>query len=82
MTPSKLPFKARLSREERRARILDAAEGRFARRGYDATSLAEIAAAADISKAVVYEHFGSKTELYISILEQRGSELVAGVYER
>jgi AcrR family transcriptional regulator len=78
----KLPFKARLSREERRARILNAAEDLFARRGYDATSLAEVAEAADISKAVIYEHFASKTELYISILEQRSSEAVALVYER
>jgi AcrR family transcriptional regulator len=78
----KLPFKARLSREERRARILDAAEDLFARRGYDAISLAEVAKTADITKAVIYEHFGAKTELYISVLEQRSSELVALVYER
>jgi AcrR family transcriptional regulator len=78
----KLPFKARLSREERRAKILNAAEDRFARRGYDATSLAEVAAAAEITKAVVYDHFASKTELYIRLLEQRSSELVALVYER
>lgn len=78
----KLPFKARLSREERRARILDAAEDLFARRGYDATSLAEVAEAADITKAVIYEHFGTKAELYILVLEQKSSELVALVYER
>jgi len=78
----KLPFKARLTREQRRERILDAAEERFAQRGYDATSLAEVARAAGITKAVIYEHFGSKTELYIAALEQRASELVALIYER
>ncbi len=78
----KLPFKPRMSREERRAKILNAAEDRFAWQGYDATSLAEIAGAAGITKAVIYEHFGSKTEIYIAVLEQRTSELVAMVYER
>jgi AcrR family transcriptional regulator len=78
----KLPFKARLSREERRARILDAAEDRFAWNGYDATSLADVAEAAEITKAVIYDHFDSKPELYVCILEQRSSELVALVYER
>lgn len=78
----KLPFKPRLSREERRTRILQAAEERFAGRGYDATSLAEVAEAAGITKAVVYEHFNSKTDLYVSVLEQRAAELVTAVYER
>jgi AcrR family transcriptional regulator len=78
----KLPFKARISRGERRAKILDAAGDLFARQGYDATSLTEVAAASEITKAVIYEHFGSKTELYISLLEQKASELVALVYER
>jgi AcrR family transcriptional regulator len=78
----KLPFKSRLSREERRAKILNAAEDRFAQRGFDAASLAEVAEAAEITKAVIYEHFDSKTNLYISILEQRTAELVALIYER
>jgi AcrR family transcriptional regulator len=78
----KLPFKPRLSREDRRAKILNAAEERFARQGYDAASLAAIAAAAGITKAVIYEHFASKAEIYVSVLERRASELVAMVYER
>ncbi|MDQ2631206.1 MAG: TetR/AcrR family transcriptional regulator [Actinomycetota bacterium] len=78
----KLPYKARLPRPERRERILAAAEERFAERGYAATSLAEIAAEAGISKPIVYEHFASKTDLFVSLLERQATELATAVYER
>ena len=65
--------------EPGRARILDAAVELFARKGFEATSIAEIGAAADISKSVLYHHFGSKPELYVAILEAETAELVARV---
>jgi AcrR family transcriptional regulator len=71
-----------LSRHQRREKILAAAEERFAERGYAASSLAEIAAQAEISKPVVYEHFDSKTDLFVSLLERQATELAAAVYER
>lgn len=79
---TKLPFKPRLSRDERREKILLAAEELFAQRGYDATSLKEVGAAAGITKAVIYDHFPSKPELYMAVLEERAAELVAHVYAR
>jgi AcrR family transcriptional regulator len=78
--PGTLPFKSRLSRPQRRTRIVEAAEICFAEAGYDATSLTKVAEAADISKAVIYEHFSSKAHLYIALLRERAAELVELVY--
>lgn len=59
----------RLPAPERRALILAAAVRLFAERGYHAASMDEIAAASGISKAVVYDHFDSKHELYTVLLD-------------
>jgi len=66
----------RLPASERRLVILDAALRTFAVRGYDRTSMEEIAAAAGVSKAVVYDHVRSKRELYTALLETICGELV------
>ncbi len=58
-TRRKLPFKARLSRRERRQVIEQAAARLFAERGYDATPFEAIASAADVTRAVLYDHFPS-----------------------
>lgn len=47
----------------------------FASCGYDGASMDEIAAAAGISKAVVYDHVSSKRELYTHLLEEIRSDL-------
>jgi AcrR family transcriptional regulator len=65
----------RLSGEERRAAILDSALAVFAERGYHASSIDDIARGGGISKALIYEHFGSKQELYAELLEQHAGEL-------
>jgi AcrR family transcriptional regulator len=59
----------RLPAPERRALILHAALRTFAANGYDGAAMDEIAAAAGISKAVVYDHVPSKRELYTQLLE-------------
>lgn len=69
----------RLSAPERRAVILDAALRTFASHGYEGASMDEIAAAAGVSKAVVYDHVVSKRELYTVLLESIRSSLVAVV---
>ena len=53
-----------------RAAILDAAEREFADRGFDATSLNEIAAGAGVSRATPSYFFGSKEGLYVAVLER------------
>ena len=61
---------ARLPRDQRRAQLLDAANEVFTTRGYHAAAMDDIAAAAGISKPVLYQHFDSKLELYLALLDQ------------
>ena len=67
----------RLKAPQRRARILEAAEQAFAARGYHSTSMDDIAAAAGISKPVLYDHFSSKLDLYTRLTESIRDELTA-----
>ncbi len=53
-----------------RERILQAAEECFAQRGYDGTSVADICAAAGVTKGGFYHHFPSKQDLFLSLLER------------
>jgi AcrR family transcriptional regulator len=75
------PPRRRLSAGERRLAILDAALDVFARRGYHAASIDEIAHAAGISKALIYEHFPSKRELHVSLLELHVHEIFSRLVE-
>jgi AcrR family transcriptional regulator len=54
----------RMTGKERREQLLDIGRSLFAQKGFDATSVEEIAAKAGVSKPVVYEHFGGKEGLY------------------
>jgi AcrR family transcriptional regulator len=69
------PAKRRLSAVDRRAAILDAALDVFSGRGYHAASIDEIAGVAEISKALIYEHFPSKKDLHASLLERHVQEI-------
>lgn len=71
----------RLRRAERREQILAAATQAFARAGFAATSLDDIAAEAGISRVILYRHFESKTDLYRAVLDQACERLVAAVGE-
>ncbi len=70
---------ARLSRDERRALILDSARQSFVSNGYHATSMEDIAEASGVSKPVVYQHFESKLELYLDLLEASCTSLETAV---
>jgi len=65
-----------MSAADRREAILDAARGAFADRGFHETSLDAVAERAGVSKALLYEHFSSKRELYVAMLEMHVHELV------
>jgi AcrR family transcriptional regulator len=59
-----------LPRDERRASIVAAAAHAFAARGFAATSMADVAAAAGVSHLIVYRHFASKEAVYEAVLER------------
>jgi AcrR family transcriptional regulator len=65
-----------MSAADRREAILDAARSAFAERGFHGTSLDSVAERAGVSKALLYEHFSSKRELYVAMLEMHVHELV------
>jgi len=64
---------------ERREQLITIARGLFAQRGYEATSVEEIAARAEVSKPVVYEHFGGKEGLYAVVVDREVRALLDGV---
>lgn len=66
----------RLPAGQRRDRILAAATEVFAERGYTDASMAEIAARAGVVASVIYDHFASKRQLHVELLEQHGSWLI------
>jgi AcrR family transcriptional regulator len=51
----------------------------FAERGYEAASMEEIARAAEITPAVIYDHFPSKARLHVELLERQTAELLVHV---
>ncbi|MCL1899297.1 MAG: TetR/AcrR family transcriptional regulator [Promicromonosporaceae bacterium] len=55
---------------QRREQLLQVARGLFAERGFDQTAVEEIAARAEVSKPVVYEHFGGKEGIYAVIVDR------------
>jgi AcrR family transcriptional regulator len=69
----------RMPAPQRREVILAAAEETFGRCGYHGASLDEVAHAAGVSKALIYEHFSSKRELHASLLDERAAEIFARV---
>jgi AcrR family transcriptional regulator len=60
----------RLPRAQRREQILAAATTAFARNGFTATGLDDIAAEAGITRVLLYRHFDSKTDLYQAVLDR------------
>jgi AcrR family transcriptional regulator len=66
----------RLPAEERRELILRAAKARFAQHGYASTSIDDIAAAAGVTKPVVYDHFASKRSLCFALMRRLRDELL------
>jgi AcrR family transcriptional regulator len=65
----------RLTAEERRTGILDAALAVFSQSGYHPASIDDIAREAGVSKALIYEHFASKQELYADLIARNAREL-------
>jgi AcrR family transcriptional regulator len=67
---------ARLPKDQRRAQLLDAASEVFTTKGYHAAAMDDIADAAGVSKPVLYQHFESKLDLYLALLDSSCERLV------
>ncbi len=65
-----------MTRAERREQLIEVARGLFADRGIDGTSVEEIASHAEVSKPVVYEHFGGKEGMYAVIVDREMNRLL------
>jgi AcrR family transcriptional regulator len=65
----------RLPAHERRRQLLDTAMEVFAAKGFHATSMNDVADAAGVTKPVLYQHFTSKRQLYLELLEDVGARL-------
>jgi AcrR family transcriptional regulator len=66
----------RLTPAARRALIDEAATKVFAERGYEAATMQDIARSAGVVASVLYDHYRSKRELYVALLEQHGKALM------
>ena len=66
----------RMTGTQRRQQLIEIGRALFAERGYDATSIEEIAQRAQVSKPVVYEHFGGKEGLYAVVVDREMSMLL------
>jgi len=66
---------ARLPAAERRQQLLDIALEEFSQHGYQGTAMNAIADAAGVTKPVLYQHFGSKRELFSELLREIGGRL-------
>lgn len=66
----------RMTGKERREQLLDIGRMLFAERGFEGTSVEEIAAKAGVSKPVVYEHFGGKEGLYAVVVDREMRQLL------
>src|SRR5262245_63518879 len=72
---------SRLTAAARRAQLIEVGRTVFAERGFEATSVEEIASRAKVSKPIVYEHFGGKEGLYAVIVDREVEHIVNRIVE-
>jgi AcrR family transcriptional regulator len=71
----------RLTASARRAQLIDVGRAVFAKRGYEAASVEEIADQAKVSKPIVYEHFHGKEGLYAVVVDREMDYVVRRIAE-
>lgn len=70
-------MRRRLTRDARRAELLRAGEGLFSERPFEEVSIDDIAAAAGISKNLLYHYFASKRELFLAVISDAAERMLA-----
>jgi AcrR family transcriptional regulator len=76
---SKKKSSGRLTAAARRTQLIEVGRTVFAERGFEATSVEEIAARAKVSKPVLYDHFGGKDGLYQAVVDREIERIVQRV---
>jgi len=69
----------RMPAAERREQLLAVALDAFATHGFHQTSMNDVAEAAGITKPVLYQHFDSKRELYVAVIEEAGRRMIEAI---
>nr|WP_036491458.1 TetR/AcrR family transcriptional regulator [Nocardioides sp. CF8] len=72
-----MPSKKRMTGAERREQLIAVARTLFSERGFEGAAIEEVAARAQVSKPVVYEHFGGKEGLYAVVVDREVQTLLA-----
>lgn len=76
------PSRTRMTAGQRREQLLAVGRSLFAEKGFDNTSVEEIATRAKVSKPVVYEHFGGKEGLYAVVVDREVQRLSSALEEQ
>jgi len=71
----------RLTAAARRAQLIEVGRAVFAESGYEATSVEEIAARANVSKPILYSHFGGKEGLYAVVVDREVEHILGRIAE-
>lgn len=67
---------SRMKATDRRRQLLEAAVQCFAAHGYHGTTTARLAKAAQVTEPVLYQHFASKIDLFVALMEEVGREVL------
>src|SRR5262245_48042494 len=68
----------RMRAQQRRRQLLEVAATLFARLGYRGTTTAELAKAAGITEPILYRHFDNKLDLFVTLVDEVGREVIGG----
>jgi AcrR family transcriptional regulator len=77
--PAAAVGRSRMTGKQRREQLIDVGRKLFADKGFEGTTVEEIAAKANVSKPVVYEHFGGKEGLYAVVVDREIAALLGGI---
>ena len=77
--PKKARSRSRMTGRERREQLVGIGRKLFAEKGFEATTVEEIAAQSGVSKPVVYEHFGGKEGLYAVVVDREIQALLGAI---
>ena len=78
--PRSTERRRRLPRTQREAQILEVATRVFGERGYDGTSMVDLAAAVGVTKPILYSHFGSKEGLFLACALRAWTNMGVSIY--